>query len=164
MYANDCSVHQQVTLEQTSAWVNAKFSSLIKILAEKQEASEVFIEELKEATISEAEARLAELEGRSQILRESQGQIAAVQSLADTELIKVCRPTLTLTYFAITEKECAQSLFCVSVCFLNFLSDTCRNTPHLMCHCVHLNYFYFLSYYEIIFTMTCMCLYRNPCS
>lgn len=78
----------KVTLEQTSTWVNVKFSTLIKILAEKQEASEVFIEELKEATITEAEARLAELERRSQILRESQGQIAAVQRLSDTELIK----------------------------------------------------------------------------
>ncbi|XP_060883780.1 E3 ubiquitin-protein ligase TRIM65 isoform X2 [Labrus mixtus] len=76
------------TLQQTSTWVNVKFSTLIKILAEKQEATELFIEEHKESAIAEAEVRLAELEGRSQILRDCQGQIAAVQSLADIELIK----------------------------------------------------------------------------
>ncbi|XP_031699713.1 tripartite motif-containing protein 65 [Anarrhichthys ocellatus] len=78
----------KVTLQQTSSWVSVKFSSLIKTLAEKQEATELFIEEQKEAAIAEAEARLAELEQRSQILRESQGQIAAVHDLSDTDLIK----------------------------------------------------------------------------
>ncbi|XP_044035266.1 tripartite motif-containing protein 65 isoform X1 [Siniperca chuatsi] len=77
-----------VTLEQTSTWVNVKFSTLIKVLAEKQEATGLFIEEQKKAAISEAKARLAELMERSQILRESQGQIAAVHNLSDTELIK----------------------------------------------------------------------------
>lgn len=79
-----------MTLQQTSSWVSVKFSSLIKTLAEKQVATELFIEEQKEAAIGEAEARLAELEQRSQILRESQGQIAAVHDLSDTDLIKVC--------------------------------------------------------------------------
>lgn len=78
-----------MTLQQTSTWVNVKFSTLIKVLSEKQEATEHFIEEQKEATISEAEARLAELEERAQKLRESQGQIAALHNLPDTELIKV---------------------------------------------------------------------------
>ncbi|KAM7382116.1 hypothetical protein PAMA_012809 [Pampus argenteus] len=78
----------KVTLQQTSTWVNVKFSTLIKVLSEKQEATELFIEEQKEAAISEAEARLAELEERTQKLRESQGQIAALHSLSDTELIK----------------------------------------------------------------------------
>ncbi|KAM6964256.1 E3 ubiquitin-protein ligase TRIM65 isoform 1-T1 [Tautogolabrus adspersus] len=78
----------KVTLQQTSTWVNVKFSTLIKILAEKQETTELFIEEQKESAIAEAEARLAELEGRSQMLRDCQGQIAAVQSLDDIELIK----------------------------------------------------------------------------
>lgn len=68
----------------------------MKILAEKQEASELFIEEQQEAAISEAEARLAELEEHSRILRESHGQIAAINNLSDTELIKVCTHTVTL--------------------------------------------------------------------
>lgn len=87
-----CIFHQQVALQQTSTWVNVKFSTLIKILAEKQEATELFIEEQTDAAVREAEARLAELEERAQRLRESQEQIAAVHTLSDTELIKVCTP------------------------------------------------------------------------
>ncbi|XP_041829250.1 tripartite motif-containing protein 65 [Melanotaenia boesemani] len=78
----------KVTLEQTSAWVNVKFSTLIKILAEKQEATEHFMEEQKEVVIGEAEARLAQLEEYSQKLRESHEQIAALHNLADTDLIR----------------------------------------------------------------------------
>lgn len=78
----------KVTLQQTSTWVSVKFSTLMKILAEKQEATELFIVEQQEGAISEAEARLAELEERSKILRERQGEIAAVHNLSDTELIK----------------------------------------------------------------------------
>ncbi|XP_069563590.1 E3 ubiquitin-protein ligase TRIM65 isoform X1 [Brachyistius frenatus] len=78
----------KVTLEQTSTWVNAKFSALLKILAEKQEAAELFLEEQKEAFVTEAEGRLAELEERSLILRESRGQIAALHDLSDTDLIR----------------------------------------------------------------------------
>lgn len=59
------------------------------MLAEKQEATEIFIEEQKEAAISEAESRLAELEESTLKLKESQGQIAALHNLPDTELIKV---------------------------------------------------------------------------
>ena len=87
-----------MTLQQTSTWVNVKFSTLIKILAEKQEATEHFIEEQKEAAITEAEARLAELTERSQKLQESQGQITAVLNLSDTELIKVCSPAFTPSF------------------------------------------------------------------
>ncbi|XP_051274413.1 tripartite motif-containing protein 65 isoform X1 [Dicentrarchus labrax] len=78
----------KVTLQQTSTWVKVKFSTLMKILAEKQEVTELFIEEQQESAISEAEARLAELQERSRILQESQGQIAAVHNLSDTDLIK----------------------------------------------------------------------------
>nr|XP_020481015.1 tripartite motif-containing protein 65 isoform X2 [Monopterus albus] len=78
----------KVTLEQTSAWVSVKFSTLIKILAEKQEATELFINKQKEAAITEAETRLADLEKRSHILRQSQDQIAALHKLCDSELIK----------------------------------------------------------------------------
>lgn len=76
----------------------------MKILAEKQEATDLFIEEQKEAAISEAEARLAELEERSKILTESQAQIAAVHNLSDTELIKVCTTAFTLTFIGLNGK------------------------------------------------------------
>lgn len=76
----------------------------MKILAEKQEATELFIEEQKEAAISEAEARLAELEERSQILSESQRQIAAVHNLSDTELIKVCTAAFALSFIGLNGK------------------------------------------------------------
>lgn len=69
--------------------MSVKFSTLIKILAEKQEATERFIEQQKLGAISEAEARLAELQEHSQILRESQGQIAALRDLSDADLIRV---------------------------------------------------------------------------
>ncbi|KAL6094643.1 trim65 [Pungitius sinensis] len=78
----------KVTLQQTSNWVNVKFSALIKILVEKQEATQLFIEEQKKATINEAAGRQAELEERSQILQQSQLQIASVRNLSDTDLIK----------------------------------------------------------------------------
>lgn len=79
-----------MTFEQTSTWVNVKFSTLMKILAEKQEATELFIQEQKEAAIREAEVRLDELTERAQQLIERQGQMAALRNLADTELIRVC--------------------------------------------------------------------------
>ncbi|CAK6976447.1 tripartite motif-containing protein 65 [Scomber scombrus] len=78
----------KVTLQQTSTWVNVKFSTLIKILSEKQNTTEVFVEEQRQAAILDAEARLAELQERAQKLKESQGQIAALHNLSDTELIK----------------------------------------------------------------------------
>uniref|UniRef100_A0A3Q3W3I4 Uncharacterized protein n=1 Tax=Mola mola TaxID=94237 RepID=A0A3Q3W3I4_MOLML len=78
----------KVILQQTSSWVNVKFTTLMKILTEKQEATKIFMEKQQEAAISEAEARLAELEENSRKLQESQGQIAAVHNLSDTELIK----------------------------------------------------------------------------
>lgn len=61
----------------------------MKILSEKQEATELFINVQKEAAISEAQERLSELNERSQKLKENQGQIAALHNLTDTELIKV---------------------------------------------------------------------------
>lgn len=80
-----------MALQQTSTWVNVKFSTLIKVLAEKQEATELFVEEQQELAIGEAELRLGELEENCRILRESQEHIAAVHNLPDTELIKVHR-------------------------------------------------------------------------
>lgn len=90
--------YPQVTLQQTSAWVSVKFSSLINVLAEKQQATELFIDAQREAAITEAEARLAELEENSQRLRESQEHIAALHHLPDTELIKVLLTVLFLIF------------------------------------------------------------------
>lgn len=81
--------HEQVSFQQTSLWVNVKFCSMIKILDEKQKATELFMTEQQEVTISEAEARLSELQDHSRILQECRAQIVAVQNLSDTELIKV---------------------------------------------------------------------------
>ncbi|MEQ2306580.1 hypothetical protein AMECASPLE_009684 [Ameca splendens] len=78
----------KVTLEQTSSWMRVKFSTLIKILADKQEATELFIEQQKQEAITEAETRLAHLNGRAKILRECQDQIAALHDLSDTDLIR----------------------------------------------------------------------------
>lgn len=64
----------------------------MKILGEKQEATELFIEEQQEAAISEAELRLTELKENCRILRENKEYIAAVHNLSDTELIKVQTP------------------------------------------------------------------------
>lgn len=61
----------------------------MKILAEKQEATELFIEEQQEAAIGEAELRLTELKENCRKLRESHEHITAVNKLSDTELIKV---------------------------------------------------------------------------
>ncbi|XP_041733677.2 tripartite motif-containing protein 65-like [Coregonus clupeaformis] len=80
----------KVTLQQTSHWVNAKFSMLLKVLAEKQASTGNFIEQ-EEASLSQAEVRLEELQERAQQLRESQGQIAALSNLSDTQLIQESR-------------------------------------------------------------------------
>ncbi|KAM3859498.1 E3 ubiquitin-protein ligase TRIM65 [Diretmus argenteus] len=77
----------KVSLEQTSVWVNTKFSTLMKVLAEKQEATELFVEEEKQAALSQAQAKLTELQERAQKLQESQSQIAALHGLPDTQLI-----------------------------------------------------------------------------
>ncbi|XP_061611684.1 E3 ubiquitin-protein ligase TRIM65 [Phyllopteryx taeniolatus] len=76
------------TMQQTSSRVTAKFSTLLKVLAERQEATERFMEQQKEAAISEATARLSELEESAKKLRASQDKIAALHDLSDTDLIK----------------------------------------------------------------------------
>ncbi|KAM9773803.1 E3 ubiquitin-protein ligase TRIM65 [Syngnathus typhle] len=80
--------HAKETMQQTSNRVTAKFSSVIKILAERQEATERFMEQQKEAAISEATSRVSDLEENAQKLRASQAKIAALHHLSDTELIK----------------------------------------------------------------------------
>ncbi|KAJ0060726.1 hypothetical protein NL108_017821 [Boleophthalmus pectinirostris] len=77
-----------VTLQQTSKWVNAKFQSLLKSLAEKQEVTEHFLEEQRQSTITEAQERLSELEERARKLKENKEQVSALRELPDTELIK----------------------------------------------------------------------------
>lgn len=62
---------------------------MIKVLDEKQKATELFIKEQQEITVSESEARLSELQEHSRIFQESQAQLMAVRNLPDTELIKV---------------------------------------------------------------------------
>lgn len=78
----------KVTLNQTSIWLTTKFSTLIKVLAEKQEVTDHFIEVQKQETLYQAEARLTELQERAQKLRESHGQIESLYNLPDTQLIK----------------------------------------------------------------------------
>ncbi|XP_019721175.1 tripartite motif-containing protein 65 [Hippocampus comes] len=76
------------TMQQTSNRVTAKFSTMIKILAERQEVTERFMEQQTEAAVSEATARLSDLEENVQKLTASQMKIAALHNLSDTELIK----------------------------------------------------------------------------
>ncbi|KAL0984057.1 hypothetical protein UPYG_G00136530 [Umbra pygmaea] len=81
----------QVTLQQTSHWVNAKFSMLLKVLAEKQESTERFIEQEKDVCLSQANARLVELQERARQLRERQVQINTLLNKPDTLLIQESR-------------------------------------------------------------------------
>lgn len=87
--SDDVCFHSQVSFQQTTTWVDVKFSCMIKILDEKQKATELFMKEQQEVAISEAEARLSQLQDYSRILQESQAQITAVHHLSDMELIKV---------------------------------------------------------------------------
>ncbi|XP_061912266.1 E3 ubiquitin-protein ligase TRIM65 [Entelurus aequoreus] len=76
------------TFQQTSSRVTAKFSTLLKVLVDRQEAIELFIEKQKEASISEAQARLSELEESAQKLRAGQAHIVYIHNRSDIELIK----------------------------------------------------------------------------
>lgn len=62
---------------------------LLKVLADKQESTENFIEQEKEASLSQVEARLEELQERAKQLRERQSQIATLRNLPDIQLIQV---------------------------------------------------------------------------
>ncbi|XP_072568324.1 E3 ubiquitin-protein ligase TRIM65-like isoform X1 [Paramormyrops kingsleyae] len=81
----------KVSLKQTSLWVNAKFASLVKVLAEKQESILSFIEQEQQLALSEAETNLSALEDRVQQLGEIQGQIATLQAMTDIQLIQESR-------------------------------------------------------------------------
>ncbi|KAG7491754.1 hypothetical protein MATL_G00006740 [Megalops atlanticus] len=81
----------RVSLQQTSQWVNAKFSHLMKLLVEKQESTLSFIEQERHAALTQAEARLSTLQDRAQQLTETQGQIAALQAMPDIAFIQESR-------------------------------------------------------------------------
>ncbi|XP_061665760.1 E3 ubiquitin-protein ligase TRIM65 [Syngnathoides biaculeatus] len=76
------------TMQQTSSRVTVKFSTLTKVLAKRQESTERFMEQQKEAVMTEATARLTELEENAKKLRASQDKIATLHNISDTELIK----------------------------------------------------------------------------
>ncbi|XP_073684587.1 E3 ubiquitin-protein ligase TRIM65 [Garra rufa] len=81
----------KVSLQQTSLWVNNKFSQLIKVLAEKQEVTQLFLDEQQEMTVSHAEERLAMLEERATQLEAHQEEISSLCSLPTCQLIKNSR-------------------------------------------------------------------------
>ncbi|KAM6951852.1 E3 ubiquitin-protein ligase TRIM65 [Aplochiton taeniatus] len=81
----------KVTLDQSTAWVNAKFTMLLKVLAEKQEATETFIEQEKGTALFHAETRLSTLQERAKQLKECKDQIAALSNLSDTQLVQESR-------------------------------------------------------------------------
>ncbi|KAF4106313.1 E3 ubiquitin-protein ligase TRIM65 [Onychostoma macrolepis] len=81
----------KVSLQQTSQWVNTKFSQLIKVLTEKQEVTEVFLEQQQEMTLLQAQERLAVLEERAMQLAALQEEISSLCSLPPCQLIKDSR-------------------------------------------------------------------------
>uniref|UniRef100_A0A673IE97 Tripartite motif-containing protein 65-like n=2 Tax=Sinocyclocheilus rhinocerous TaxID=307959 RepID=A0A673IE97_9TELE len=81
----------KVSLQQTSQWVNTKFSQLIKVLAEKQEVTQLFLEQHQEVTLLQAQERLAVLEERAMQLTALQEEISSLCSLPPCQLIKDSR-------------------------------------------------------------------------
>ncbi|XP_059387395.1 E3 ubiquitin-protein ligase TRIM65-like [Carassius carassius] len=81
----------KVSLQQTSQWVNTKFSQLIKVLVEKQEVTQLFLEQHQEVTLMQAQQRLAVLEERAMQLAALQEEISSLCSLPPCQLIKDSR-------------------------------------------------------------------------
>lgn len=81
----------KVTMDQSKAWVNAKFTMLLKVLAEKQEATETIIEQETGTALFQAETRLSTLYERTKQLKESKDQIAALNNLSDAQLLQESR-------------------------------------------------------------------------
>lgn len=79
----------QVSLQQTSQWVSAKFSQLLKVLMEKQEVTQSFLEQQQVSTVSQAETRLGDLQEKLKQLRELQEQISSLSGFPDYQLIQV---------------------------------------------------------------------------
>ncbi|XP_026131988.1 tripartite motif-containing protein 65-like [Carassius auratus] len=80
----------KVSLQQTSQWVNTKFSQLIKVLTDKQEMTELFLEQ-QEVTLLQAQERLDALEERATQLTALQEEISNLCSLPSCQLIKDSR-------------------------------------------------------------------------
>ncbi|XP_077594368.1 E3 ubiquitin-protein ligase TRIM65 isoform X1 [Stigmatopora nigra] len=74
--------------QQTSARLSSKFSGLMETLGERRAAVESAAEAHREAALSEAAVRLAELEENARKLKAGQARIAALHGLSDGELIK----------------------------------------------------------------------------
>lgn len=81
----------KVSLQQTSQWVNTKFTQLMKVLAEKQEVTERFLEQQQEVTVLHAEERLAVLEERHKQLTALQEEISSLLSLSHCQFIQESR-------------------------------------------------------------------------
>ncbi|KAI7796678.1 E3 ubiquitin-protein ligase TRIM65 isoform X2 [Triplophysa rosa] len=81
----------KVSLQQTSQWVITKFSQLMKVLAEKQEVTQCFVEQQQDVTVQRAEKRLAVLEERQKQLAALQEEITSLCSLPHCQLIKESR-------------------------------------------------------------------------
>ncbi|XP_051959290.1 tripartite motif-containing protein 65-like isoform X1 [Xyrauchen texanus] len=81
----------KVSLQQTSLWVNSKFSQVMKVLAEKQEVTQLFLEQQQELTVLQAEERLAVLQERTEKLAALQEEISSMCSLPHCQLIKDSR-------------------------------------------------------------------------
>ncbi|KAI5103514.1 tripartite motif-containing protein 65 [Silurus meridionalis] len=79
----------KVSLQQTSQWVSAKYSQLLKVLVEKQEATQSFLEQQQASTLSQAETRLSHLQEKLKQLRELQEQISSLCSIPNCQLIQV---------------------------------------------------------------------------
>lgn len=82
---------EKVSLQQTSQWVNSKFSQLIKVLAEKQEVTQLFLEQQQELTVLQAEESLSVLEERTTRLSALQEEIDSLCILPPCQLIKDSR-------------------------------------------------------------------------
>ncbi|KAL7856638.1 hypothetical protein SRHO_G00155370 [Serrasalmus rhombeus] len=81
----------KVSLQQTSQWVNVKFTQLLKVLVEKQELTQSFVEQQQESALSQAQARLSELQEKAQQLLELEEQIDSLCALPDCLLIQDSR-------------------------------------------------------------------------
>ncbi|XP_026988524.2 tripartite motif-containing protein 65 [Tachysurus fulvidraco] len=81
----------KVSLQQTSQWVSAKFSQLLKVLTEKQEVTQSFLEQQQASTVAQAETQLSNLQEKLEQLRGLQEQISSLCSLPDCQFIQVSR-------------------------------------------------------------------------
>ncbi|KAF5909072.1 tripartite motif-containing protein 65-like, partial [Clarias magur] len=81
----------KVSLQQTSQWASTKFSQLLKVLMEKQELTQSFLEQQQASTVAQAETRLGDLQEKLEQLKELQEQIGNLCALPDYQLIQNSR-------------------------------------------------------------------------